>query len=309
MTTVFQPARYYNTLGSHEAQCVVRDGDTIETSTVDARGWDARGESAATRGNPMTGPFYVEGAAPGDTLEVEFESIVPSRDWGWVSNVLAPNVVDPERAQTLPKGEIVHWRVNAAEGWAELKDLPAGSALSRLRLPLQPFLGCFGVAPAQGQAISTATSGPHGGNMDYRGFTAGVKVSFPVFAEGALFHLGDGHALQGDGEIAGTGIEISMDVRFTVRVHKARTIGWPRAETATHLLCVGNARPLDQALQHATTEMLDWLRQDYGLSVQEASLLLGQVVEYEVANVYNPAYSMVCKVPKAVLAQLGAGRA
>jgi acetamidase/formamidase len=110
--------------------------------------------------------------------------------------------------------------------------------------------------------------------------------------------------MQGDGEISGTGIEISMDVSLTVRVHKQRTIGWPRGETATHLFCVGNARPLDQALQHATTEMLAWLRHDYALTLQEASLLLSQTVEYEVANVYNPAYSIVCKVSKAVLGQL-----
>jgi amidase len=302
MPTSFQPTRYFNTIGSHEAQLVVKDGDTIETSTVDARGWNHLGESAAPRGNPMTGPFYVEGASPGDTLEVRFESITPNRDWGWVSSVLAPNVVDPETAQKLPASEIVHWHVDVAEGWASLKEPSA--ALSQLKLPLRPFLGCFGVAPSKGQAIATATSGPYGGNMDYRGFLAGVTIYFPVFAEGALFHLGDGHALQGDGEIVGTGVEISMDVRFTVRVHKNRTIGWPRGETDTHLFCVGNARPLDQALQHATTEMLAWLQQDYGLTVQEASHLLGQAVEYEVANVFNPAYSMVCKLSKRVLEQI-----
>ena len=140
--------------------------------------------------------------------------------------------------------------------------------------------------------------------MDYRGLTAGVSVYFPVFAEGALFHLGDGHALQGDGEIVGTGIEISLDVRFSVRLRKGETIGWPRGESDTHWFCIGNARPLDQALQHATTEMLSLLRGNYGLSDTEASLLLGQAVEYEVANVFNPAYSVVCKIPKAVLAQL-----
>jgi acetamidase/formamidase len=302
MTKMFQPTRYFNTIGSHDVQFIIKDGDTLETTTVDARGWDLHGTSAATRGNPMTGPIYVEGAEPGDTLEVVFESILPNRDWGWGRNVLAPNVVDPETTQTMSEAEIVHWFVDVAEGWAALKE--PSSALSKLRLSLRPFLGCFGVAPDKGQAISTATSGSYGGNMDYRGFIAGVKVYFPVFVKGALLHLGDGHALQGDGEIAGTGIEISMDVSLTVRVHKQRTIGWPRGETATHLFCVGNARPLDQALQHATTEMLAWLRHDYALTLQEASLLLSQTVEYEVANVYNPAYSIVCKVPKVVLGQL-----
>ncbi len=127
------------------------------------------------------------------------------------------------------------------------------------------MLGCFGVAPPGGQAISTATSAEHGGNMDYRGFVAGVTVYFPVFVPGALLHVGDGHATQGDGEIVGTGIEISMDVQFTVQVIKGKRIHWPRGENAEYIFTVGNARPLDQAVQHATTEMLRWLKEDYQL--------------------------------------------
>jgi len=119
--------------------------------------------------------------------------------------------------------------------------------------------------------------------MDYKGLVAGVTVFFSVFAEGALFHLGDGHAIQGCGEIVGTGVEISLDIRFTVQVLKGKTIGWQRGESDTHWFCIGNARPLDQALQHATTEMLAMLTKDYGLTASEASLLLGQAVEYEVA--------------------------
>src|SRR5262249_22680363 len=142
-----------------------------------------------------------------------------------------------------------------------------------LTLPLAPMLGCFGVAPDRGQAISTATSAEHGGNMDYRGFVAGVTVYFPVFVPGALLHVGDGHAVQGDGEIVGTGIEISFDVQFTVRVLKGQRIGWPRGENADYIFTVGNARPLDQALQHATTEMMQWLATDYGLDKIAASIL------------------------------------
>jgi len=163
------------------------------------------------------------------------------------------------------------------------------------------MLGCFGVAPGRGQAISTATSGPHGGNMDYKGFEQGVTVYFPVSVEGALFFLGDGHAVQGDGEIVGTGIEVSFDVQFTVHLQKKREIRWPRAENETHILTVGNARPLDQALQHATTEMCRWLASDYGLDTLGAHMLLGQCVEYEIANVYDPAYTVVCKLRKSLL--------
>jgi acetamidase/formamidase len=119
-----------------------------------------------------------------------------------------------------------------------------------------------------------------------------------VFVTGALFHLGDGHARQGDGEIVGTGIETSFDVEFRVEVIKGKTIGWPRADNGTDFVTVGNARPLDQALQHATTEMLRWLGEDYGLDIRTASTLLGQVVRYDIGNVFDPAYTVACKVEK-----------
>jgi acetamidase/formamidase len=140
--------------------------------------------------------------------------------------------------------------------------------------------------------------------MDYRGFGPGTKVAFPVFVPGALFYLGDGHACQGDGEIVGTGIETSFEVEFSVKVVKGRTIGWPRGETDEAIFTIGNARPLDQALQHATTEMVAWLAADFGLDTRAASHFLGQTVRYEVANVFNPAYSVVCKIARRDLARL-----
>ena len=163
------------------------------------------------------------------------------------------------------------------------------------------MIGCFGVAPGLKQAISTATSGPYGGNMDYRLFGPGTVVRFPVFAPGALFYLGDGHATQGDGEIVGTGIETSFEIEFTARLLKQGNIGWPRGETADFIFTVGNARPLDQALQHATTEMLAWLSTEYGLDALAASHILGQSVRYDVANVFNPAYSVACRLAKSAL--------
>ena len=163
------------------------------------------------------------------------------------------------------------------------------------------MLGCFGVAPDGGEAISTATSGRHGGNMDYRGFGPGVTVFFPVFIPGALLFVGDGHAVQGDGEVVGTGLEISMDVEFRVSLLKGKRIGWPRGENETHIFTVGNARPLEQALQHATTEMVKWLEDDHDLDPVGANILLGQCVEYDVGNVFDPAYTIVCKVAKRFL--------
>lgn len=294
----FSPTVYYNTIGSHEPVLKIQDGDTVVTTTIDYAGMDSNGNVLAHRPNPMTGPFYVEGAEPGDILAVHLEHIYPNRTWGYTTNVLAPNVLDPEFIPELPEPEIIRWNIDLEQGGAKLAD--PSPRLANLKLALEPFMGCFGVAPALGQAISTSTSGPYGGNMDYRGFVAGVTVYFPVFVKGALLYVGDGHAVQGDGEIVGTGIEISLDVRFNVRVIKDKTANWPRGESQSHIFTVGNARPLDQAVQHATTEMVRWL-QDYGLSIIEASNLLGQCVEYDLGNIFDPAYTMVCKLNKRYL--------
>jgi len=251
--------------------------------------------------NPMTGPFFVRGAQPGDALAVELERITPNRPWGWARAPLAFNTVDPDFARQLPERDqaIARWTVDLAAGLATLQSPVA--RLGGLALPLAPMIGCFGVAPGSGEAISTATSGPHGGNMDYNGFVAGVTAYFPVFVEGALFHIGDGHALQGDGEISGTGIEIAIEVQFTVRVLKRKAIGWPRGENPHFIFAVGNARPLDQALQHATTEMARWLHDDYGLDAYETGILMGQAAKYDLGNFFDPAYTMVCKLPKHLL--------
>jgi acetamidase/formamidase len=303
----FHPTRYYNTLGSHSPVLHIADGDIVETTTVDAAGYDAGRAQPAAPGNPQTGPFSIDGAEPGDTLMVVLERIRPNRTYGFAGAMVAPNVVDPSYTVDLPwpqKGERrrAEWYVDAASNTARL--VSPRTALGELILPIAPMLGCFGVAPAGEQAISTATSAEHGGNMDYRGFVEGVTVYFPVFMPGALFHLGDGHAVQGDGEIVGTGIEISMDVRFRVHVLKGKRIQWPRGENADYIFTVGNARPLDQCVQHATTEMLRWLQEDYGLDAVGANILMGQVVEYDLGNIFDPAYTMVCKIPKRVLASI-----
>ena len=301
MTThTFRPDRYFSTIGSHPPVLRIADGDTVITTTIDANGWDERGEKVASGGNPMTGPFYVEGAAPGDALAVTIVRMTPNRETGWTRGSLAANVVDPGRVPDLPPASRATWLLDAAAGVARLAEPPA--RLAQLALPLAPMVGCFGVAPAGGQAISTATSDHHGGNMDYRGFGPGVTAYFPVAVEGALFHIGDGHATQGCGEIVGTGIETSFEIEFTVQVRKGWTIAWPRGENNTDIFTLGNARPLDQALQHATTEMFDWLIADYGFDPVSASHLLGQTVRYDVGNVFDPAYTMVCRLEKHLLA-------
>jgi len=303
MTThCFQPKVYHSTLGQYAPVLTIQPGDQVETITVDAHGLDLNGIEVSQGSNPQTGPFYINGAEPGDMLVMHLERIVPNRSYGWTSNSLAGNVVDPDYVMELyhrPKGEPWQpdlWDIDTQAGTARLRE-PV-QKLGNITLPLDPMLGCFGVAPYGGQSISTATSGTHGGNMDYRGFRAGATAYFPVFVPGALLFLGDGHAVQGDGEIAGTGIEVSMEVTFSVELVKNKIIGWPRGENDACIFTTGNARPLDQALQHATTEMMRWLQSDYGLDARGAGLLLGQVVEYEVGNIFDPAYTMICKIAK-----------
>ncbi|MDQ3779094.1 MAG: acetamidase/formamidase family protein [Chloroflexota bacterium] len=292
----FAPTHYFNAIGSHEPVLRIASGDSVVTTTLDASGRDAAGDERAERGNPMTGPFFVDGAYPGDALHVTIDRLTPIRDWGFTWAPVAVNVVDPEFVRDLPEREQNIWTIDLEAGRIALANPSA--RLRDLSLPLAPMIGCFGVAPARGQAISTATSAEHGGNMDYRGFAPGVTAIFPVFVEGALFHLGDGHATQGDGEIVGTGVETAFEMAFTVRVEPGAASTWPRGITEREIFTAGNARPLDQALQHATTEMMRWLASDYGLDANDASHLLGQVVRYDIGNVFDPAYTVVCRLEK-----------
>jgi amidase len=296
----FTPTRYYRAIGSHEPVLKVADGDSIVTTTIDARGSDHNDEKVHPGGNPQTGPFYVEGAQPGDALAVRLDRVMPNRRRGFTASVIAERILDPEFVRGLPESTIVNWDVDVDAGTVTLTE--TDTALGNLVLPMEPMIGCFGVAPAGDQAISTATSAYHGGNMDYRGHGQGVTVYFPVAVEGGLFHIGDGHAVQGDGEIVGTGVEISMDVEFTLSVVKDTGIVWPRTESDDYIMTFGNARPLDEALQAATTELVRWLAHDYGLDTRSASLLLGQTIEYEIGNVFDPAYTVVAKLNKKWLA-------
>lgn len=285
-----------NTLGTFAPVLRCASGDVVVTETLDAGGFDRHGVARASRPNPVNGPIFVEGAEPGDALGVEILRMTPTRDTGWTYAPVAANVVDPGFVRSLPSSERFTWRIDREKRTVRLDNAPRD--LDGLVLDLDPMIGCFGVAPSLGQAISNATSAENGGNMDYRRFGVGTKVWFPVAVPGALFALGDCHAVQGDGEIVGTGIETTFEVEVRLTVEKNREITWPRGETATDIFAVGNARPLDQALQHATTEMLRWLTTEYGFSMVSASHLLGQVVRYDVGNVFDPAYTMVCRVAK-----------
>ena len=295
----FKPTTYRSSIGSHDPVLRVADGDSIVTTTVDAEGRDHTGHVVTEAPNGQTGPFYVEGAEPGDTLAVRLDEIEPNRDHGPTCQTVAPNVLEPGHPREHLDSADLNWTIDAASNTATIH-LP-DSSRQRLAVPLRPMLGCFGVAPGDGQAISCLDADRHGGNMDYNGFTAGVTAYFPVRVSGALLHIGDGHAWQADGEILGCGIEVSMNVTLTVHVHRGKMIHWPRGENDHDIFTVGNAEPLDRALQHATSEMLRWLQADYGLAEQSAHLLLGTWVAYDVANMIVPGYTMVCKLPKRVI--------
>lgn len=298
----FVPTQFYNTFShAHPPALRIKPGERVITKTIDAAGADWDGKQVAAGPNPQTGPFFVEGAEPGDALVVSIEKIETNRATGYSSSLLAPYAVDPaallQRAGL--EGRRVTWAIDKAKGTARLE---AGGDLSpAIELPLRTMLGCLGVAPARKEAVATSTPGAFGGNMDYAGLNAGVRVTLPVSEPGALLFLGDGHARQGEGEVVGTGIETSMDVEFTVQLIKKKAVGWPRLENETHIMVLGSARPLLQALQHATTEMQRWLVADYGFSERAAAALMGQALEYEVANVVDPNFTMVAKLRKSLL--------
>jgi amidase len=298
----FVPTQFYNTYSAaHPPVLRIKPGDRVVTKTIDAAGTDWNGKSVGSGPNPQTGPFYVEGAEPGDMLAVTFDKIETNRVMAYSASLLAPYTVDPQdiAARTDREARRLTWTIEKARGVAHLDqtDVQPGG----LELPLRPMLGCVGVAPARKEAISTATPGPYGGNMDYAWLNAGVTLMLPVNEPGALLFIGDGHARQGEGEVAGTGLETSMDVEFTVNVVKKKAIGWPRLENGTHIMVLGSARPLLEAFQHATTELQRWLMADYRMTERGAQTFMGQATEYEVANVVDPSFTVVAKIRKATL--------
>ena len=293
----YEPHVYHNVLGPVEPVLSVKPGDRIITTTLDAHGYDSKLTKKAEKPNPMTGPFYVEGAEPGDTLLVHLESVCPNRDTGWTSSVLRPNVVEPLFVHKLPEKEYRDWKLDL-QNRAVYRLNNEGK--KTLEFSFAPMLGCIGVAPPEHQSISTITCGPHGGNMDYRGIGEGMTLHLPVFTEGALLFFGDGHAVQGDGEITGTGVETSFDVQCTIQLHKERAISWPRAETQHMLLTIGNASPIEKALQFAVTEMLRWLENDFAIDIERAGHMLGLAAEFDVGNIISPDCTMVCKLRKSL---------
>jgi amidase len=301
-THTFIPTVYYNTYSfAHPPALRIKPGDRVVTKTIDAGGVDWNGKTVASGGNPETGPFYIEGAEPGDMIVVTIEKLETNRASAYASSLLAPYTVTPQAIASRVDRDAKRttWTIDKARGVVRLDQIelqPGG-----IELPLKPMLGCVGVAPARKEAIGASVPGAFGGNMDYASMGAGMKLTLPVNEPGALLFLGDGHARMGEGEIVGTGLETSMDVEFSVTLVKKKAVGWPRLESDTHVMVLGSARPLLEAFQHATTELQKMLVADYGLTERGAQILMGQAAEYEIANVVDPSFTVVAKIRKAMI--------
>jgi acetamidase/formamidase len=292
-----------------EPVLTISPGDTVHTTTVDAGGTDEKGVTRVLGGNPETGPFYVETALPGDVLAVHIVGLQLNRDWAVSDDFVVSRAVDSGMAVKLKDaGKTVRWRLDRANGVAT-PDKPA-EHLQSYTVPLRPMLGCVAVAPGFASAApGTGDSGRYGGNMDFNGIVAGTTVYLQVRQPGALLYVGDGHALQGDGELNGNALETSMDVEFTVDLVSQKRIATPRVESPTHIMAVGLDGSLEGALKDATSGMAQWLEQDYGLTPSEVAQVLGTSAELVINEVADRNAGVVMRLPKERLSAIPRARA
>jgi amidase len=279
-------------------------GDTVHTDTVDAGGWDKDHVRRSMGGNPLSGPFYIEGAAPGDTLVVHFNKIRLNRDTAESGDGIASTALNPGyfKQQKEVKDFDSTWKLDRDHVVGMLAK--PTDKLKNFKVELHPMLGCVGVAPPQNQSIRSGELGDYGGNMDYNQIQEGVTLYLPVAQDGALLYVGDGHALQGDGELTGDALETSMEVEFTVDLIRGKAFGGVRAENDEYIMATGVAGSLQDSLQRATTVLARWIEDDYGLNPSEVAMVLGTSIKYDIAEVVDPHVNVVAKVKKSVLAQL-----
>lgn len=298
-TKKFKPTRGAMTFAVREPVLRIKPGDIVETESL-------YGGYYAEPGGKWpgeVGPFYVEGAAPGDTLVVKVLRLKPNRDHavsthtpGGISAVASDRytrmINDP-----IPQRRYV-WRIEK-DGTVGVLDLP--NSKKRVEVPLRPMLGRVAVAPDGEEAWGGLWPGNFGGNMDASDVAQGATVYLPVFHEGAYFYFGDVHALQGDGEICGSGLETTAEVTFQFELLKGKKIAWPRIENDEYIMTVGSVRPLSDALRIASVEMIEWLAADYGFDKWDAYQFVSQLAVIRVANMVDPNYSVVMKIPKKLL--------
>jgi len=284
----------------------LKSGDILETNTLDAFGNAIQkpGDtlSLVKGDNALTGPFYIEGAEVGDTLAVKIldlqvdgnqgvGAIVPG--FGALNTTNYTAMLHP----ALPE-KIWFYPIDHATNTATFKALDSDCSV---KIPLHPFFGCIGVAPAGGEARSSIVPAEFGGNMDSPEASAGNTVYLPVNVPEALLYMGDGHAAMGDGEIAGTAIEVPLRARIQVSVIKGKKINWPRFENDEAIMTVGAYRPLDDCLRIAFTELVGWIHQDYGLSEVDTYELLSKVGRIHLNEMVDPNYVIVASIEKKYL--------
>jgi amidase len=300
----FEPTHGVPTFAVREPVLRLKPGAVVETRT-----FSRSGDYYDRAGGPWpgeVGPFFIEGATPDDTLVIRILRLRPNRDRA-VSAVNPSGisaVAGDSRTRMLNDplpARRFEWRLDLARNVGIL-EIPA-SASKRIEMPLRPMLGRLAVAPANGEAFGGLWPGNFGGNMDTADAREGATVFLPIFYEGAYFYFGDGHALQGDGEICGSGLETTMDVTFQFDLIKGRRIRWPRLEDADDIMVAGSARPLVDAFRIAQVELIEWLVDEYGFDRMDAYQIVSQGGHTRIANVVDPNYTVVAKFPKRLLPQ------
>jgi acetamidase/formamidase len=305
--THYNPTSFSNSFSlNREPVLKIRSGDTVSTETIDAGGFDKNGVKRQKPGNPLTGPFFIENCSAGDVLAVTITRLNLNRATAFTSESFSSRAVPKTIAKQVKEFKRVTWNLDTVAGFATVSDT-SYEHLQNFKVPLRPFLGCIGVAPSNNKnEILSFFQGAFGGNMDFEGITQHATIYLPVFHEGAYLYIGDGHALQGHGEIAGNALETSLDVAFTVRVIKKEvlSLNYPRLEDGIYIMATGFDKSLDEALKIATNGLLEWLQQDYHLSLQEATQVMSTSIEYTIAEIADPEVEVVAKIRKEVLKTL-----
>ncbi|GID30282.1 acetamidase/formamidase family protein [Paractinoplanes brasiliensis] len=297
------------TFGGRDPIATIRPGELVHLRTFDCFGGKVTSVSDLPSKvcqfpylNPVTGPLWVEGARPGDTLAVHVVDLAPAAEVGWSATFphFGALTGTPTTAMLHPALE--------ERVWQYAIDVDAGTVGYTARggdytadLSLEPMLGTIGVAPAAGEVRLSIVPGPHGGNLDTPLIAAGTTVYLPVGAEGALLAVGDGHARQGDGELCGVAVEVPMDVVLCVEVIPDVVTRLPRLETDTRLISIGIARPLDDAYRSAHADLIAHLCELTGLDLLDAYQLVSQDGMARIGNMVDAQYTITADLDKRLL--------
>ena len=273
----------------HEPVERVKPSELVLLEAEDAFGGQVKDETVSlesldwSRVDGATGPVYVEGAEPNDTLIVEILDIKPA-ERGVIAVIPGYGVLKNERFK----------------GKAKIVTLKDGFAVfdEKTRIKIRPMIGTIGVAPPPGEEVPTSTPGRHGGNMDVKDVTSGVKLYLPVFAEGALFAAGDLHAVQADGELCVSSVEVAGQILLRFGLIKGKSPRWPILETADSYMIVVAADDLDEAVEIASKEAVDALMREHGWSFEEAYMFGSLAVDLKINQVVDPKRGVRAVIPK-----------